>query len=77
MPVSSWSALSTKLFPSRTPSRMSEGSNDLSHEATVALPLDAIHLDQWLFTLPEADYSACARGHRAVGTNGARISPAW
>ncbi len=39
-----------------------------SHEASVALPLSAIHLNDWLFTLSEADYKACARGHRAIGT---------
>ncbi len=43
-----------------------------SHEALVGLPLSAIHLDSWLFALPEADYKACARGHRAVGTNGGK-----
>ena len=41
-----------------------------THEVSVALPLSAIHLDEWLFHLSEADYKACARGHRAVGTNG-------
>ena len=41
-----------------------------SHEAAVPLPASAIHLDEWLFNLTEADYKACARGHRAVGTNG-------
>ena len=43
-----------------------------SHEAPVGLPLSAIHLDSRLFALPEADYKACARGHRAVGTNGGK-----
>ena len=43
-----------------------------SHEASVGLPLSAIHLGSWLFALPEADYKACARGHRAVGTNGGK-----
>ena len=41
-----------------------------THEAPIALPSNAIHLDDWLFNLSEADYKACARGHRAVGTNG-------
>ena len=43
-----------------------------SHEASIGLPLSAIHLDSWLFALSEADYKACARGHRAVGTNGGK-----
>lgn len=41
-----------------------------THEASKGLPLSAIHLDEWLFNLSEKDYKACARGHRAVGTNG-------
>jgi len=41
-----------------------------THEASVGLPLSAIHLDEWLFNLSEKDYKASARGHRAVGTNG-------
>ena len=41
-----------------------------THEAPIPLPVGAIHLADWLFNLPEADYKACARGHRAVGTNG-------
>ena len=41
-----------------------------THEASIPLPLSAVHLDTWLFNLSEADYKACAHGHRAVGTNG-------
>ncbi len=41
-----------------------------THEAPIPLRLSAIHLDEWLFNLTEAEYKACARGHRAVGTNG-------
>ncbi len=41
-----------------------------SHEASIPLPLDAIHLDEWLFTLSEQEYMRCARGHRAIGTVG-------
>ena len=41
-----------------------------SHEAPIPLPLNAIHLDSWLFNLSEAEYKTCAHGHRAVGTNG-------
>ena len=41
-----------------------------THNASIPLALSAIHLDEWLFNLSEADYKACARGHRAVGTNG-------
>lgn len=40
-----------------------------SHEAPIQLPHSAIRLDEWLFNLSEKDYMACARGHRAVGTN--------
>jgi hypothetical protein len=41
-----------------------------THEAPIPLPVGATHLDEWLYSLSEADYKACARGHRAVGTNG-------
>ncbi len=41
-----------------------------SHEVPLQLPTHAIHLDEWLFNLSESEYKACARGHRAVGTNG-------
>ena len=41
-----------------------------THEARIPLSVEAIHLDEWLFNLSEADYRACARGHQAVGTNG-------
>lgn len=42
----------------------------ISHEASIPLPVSAIHLDEWLFRVSEKDYQACARGHRAIGTNG-------
>ena len=41
-----------------------------THEVSVPLAADDIHLDEWLFSLSEKDYKACARGHRAVGTSG-------
>ena len=40
-----------------------------SHEASIPLWMSAIHLDDWLFNLSKADYNACAKGHRAIGTN--------
>lgn len=42
----------------------------LTHEAPVALPIEAIHLDRWLPNLSNEDYQACARGHRAIGIDG-------
>ncbi len=44
----------------------------LTHEAKVALPIEAIHLDRWLPTLSNEDYQACAHGHRAIGIDGGR-----
>lgn len=41
-----------------------------THEASIGIPSSAIRLDEWLFHVSEEDYKACARGHRAVGTNG-------
>ena len=41
-----------------------------SHEASIPLAADAIDLAEWLFGLSEADYGACARGHRAIGVVG-------
>ena len=41
-----------------------------SHQAIIDLPLASINLPDWLFTLSEADYAACARGHRAIGVLG-------
>ncbi|WP_353068900.1 hypothetical protein RBB75_18120 [Tunturibacter empetritectus] len=41
-----------------------------SHEAPIPLPVNSIRLDEWLFHLSEKEYMACARGHRAIGTNG-------
>jgi hypothetical protein len=34
---------------------------------TLAAPIEQIDLNEWLFTLSDADYQACARGHRAAG----------
>jgi len=34
---------------------------------TLAAPIEQIDLTEWLFTLSDADYQACARGHRAAG----------
>ena len=39
------------------------------HEADLPLPLEAVDLGQWLSHMTEADYMACAKGHRALGTN--------
>ena len=36
----------------------------------IDLPVEAINLPDWLFTLSEADYSSCAHGHRAIGMLG-------
>ncbi len=41
-----------------------------SHQAMIDLPVEAIDLPDWLFTLSEADYAACAHGHRAIGMLG-------
>ena len=41
-----------------------------THEVSMPLAAGDVHLDGWLFNLSEKDYKACARGHRAVGTNG-------
>ena len=41
-----------------------------SHEASIPVAAGAIDLAQWLFDLSEADYGACARGHRAIGVVG-------
>ena len=41
-----------------------------THEASVPLPLSAIHLDKWIFGMTEQEYMACARGHRAIGMLG-------
>ena len=41
----------------------------ISHtaHATVNDPSDEIDLEDWLFGLSDADYQACARGHRGAG----------
>jgi hypothetical protein len=36
--------------------------------ATLNAPADQVDLENWLFTLSDAEYQACARGHRAAGT---------
>ena len=41
-----------------------------SHQAMIDLPVEAINLHDWLFTLSQADYSSCAHGHRAIGMLG-------
>lgn len=41
-----------------------------THEVSMPLAAGDVHLDGWLFNLSENDYKACARGHRAMGTNG-------
>ncbi|GGP02582.1 hypothetical protein LDL08_13260 [Nonomuraea glycinis] len=49
----------------------------MKHTGTAVLdaPADQVDLENWLFTLSDAEYQACARGHRAAGTfvqNGVR-----
>ena len=41
----------------------------IRHTARVALhePTDQLDLETWLFELSDADYRACARGHRGAG----------
>src|SRR5918992_5576432 len=41
----------------------------IRHTARVALhePTDQLDLETWLFGLSDADYRACARGHRGAG----------
>jgi hypothetical protein len=34
---------------------------------TLDAPIDQVDLSDWLFTLTDADYQGCARGHRAAG----------
>ena len=41
-----------------------------SHEVSIPLATQEIDLADWLFTLSEDEYGACARGHRAIGTLG-------
>lgn len=40
------------------------------HQATIDVDAAAIDLPDWLFSLSEADYAACASGHRGIGVNG-------
>ena len=42
----------------------------MKHTGTAVLhaPVDRVDLENWLFTLSDAEYQACARGHRAAGT---------
>lgn len=42
----------------------------MKHTGHVVLnaPVDRVDLEHWLFTLTDADYQACSRGHRAAGT---------
>ena len=39
-----------------------------THESVINAPVDAIDLEDWLFTLSDTDYQAASRGHRAAGT---------
>ena len=41
-----------------------------SHEVSMAVPASSVDLPNWLFSLSEADYQACAKGHRAIGMLG-------
>jgi hypothetical protein len=48
----------------------SKGEKYMKHtgHATLNAPIDQVDLEHWLFTLTDAEYQACARGHRAAGT---------
>ena len=41
-----------------------------SHEAVIPVAVESVGLPDWLFDLSEAEYAACARGHRAIGVLG-------
>ena len=41
-----------------------------SHEVSLPVAAEAIDLPDWLFSLSEADYAGCQRGHRAIGVVG-------
>ncbi|MET0134295.1 MAG: hypothetical protein ABW215_11955 [Kibdelosporangium sp.] len=47
-----------------------KGEKAMKHTGMVTLnvPADRVDLEDWLFTLSDAEYQACARGHRAAGT---------
>ncbi|MFJ8941528.1 transposase [Streptomyces sp. NPDC102365] len=47
-----------------------KGGQDMKHTgyATLDVPAGRVDLEDWLFTLSDAEYQACARGHRAAGT---------
>jgi len=48
----------------------SKGEKDMRHTGSVTLNVAAsqVDLENWLFTLSDTEYQACARGHRAAGT---------
>ena len=41
-----------------------------AHETTILLAASSIDLPEWLFNLTDAEYGACARGHRGIGVQG-------
>ena len=47
----------------------SESEKDMKHTGTAILdvPADQVDLENWIFTLSDAEYQACSRGHRAAG----------
>jgi len=57
--------------PSAGSASSKETSVPISHTAHVTLnePSDQIDLESWLFELSDADYQACARGHRGAGVS--------
>src|SRR5262245_66257272 len=44
-------------------------SGAISHTARVKLDAADVDLGAWLFGLSDADYQACARGHRGAGVS--------
>ena len=39
-----------------------------THQAVIDAPFDRIDLEDWLFSLSDADYQAAARGHKGAGS---------
>ena len=39
-----------------------------TQQAVIDAPIDQVDLENWLFTLSDADYQAASRGHRAAGS---------
>ena len=43
---------------------------NFTHHAVVPAPLHSLDLSEWIFTMTDAEYRACAAGHHAMGTVG-------